>query len=59
MYLWAGFSVVVLIAILLFKEKMVHENNIDPLDIINKRYAEGEISKEEYLELQESLNSKQ
>jgi len=48
----------VLILILVFREKIEPDNNIDSLNILNKRYANGEITKDEYLEQKKSLNSK-
>lgn len=58
MIFWFGFGIVVLIVILVFKEKIEPDNNIDSLDILDKRYTNGEITKDEYLEQKESLNSK-
>jgi len=57
MYLWFGFSIVVLIGISLYKEKKESDNYDDSLDILDKRYANGDIMKEEYLEQKETLNS--
>lgn len=58
MIFWFGFSIVVLLVILLFKEKTEPDNNIDSLDILDKKYTYGEIIKDEYLEQKESLNLK-
>ncbi|MHB1106398.1 MAG: SHOCT domain-containing protein [Lutibacter sp.] len=56
MIFWFGFSIAVLIVILIFKEKIEPDNNIDSLDILDKKYTNGEITKDEYLEQKESLN---
>ena len=56
MIFWFGFSILVLIVILIFKEKIEPDNNIDSLDILDKKYTNGEITKDEYLEQKESLN---
>lgn len=58
MIFWFGCSIMVLILILVFREKIEPDNNIDSLNILNKRYANGEITKDEYLEQKKSLNSK-
>jgi len=56
MIFWFGCSIMVLILIFVFKEKKEPDNNIDSLNILVKRYTNGEITKDEYLEQKESLN---
>jgi len=58
MIFWIGCSIMVLILVLVFKEKIEPDDNIDSLDILNKRYTDGGITKDEYLEQKESLNLK-
>ena len=58
MIFWFGFSIMVLIMILIFKEKKEPDNNIDSLDILDKKYTNDEITKNEYLDQQEPLNLK-
>jgi hypothetical protein len=48
----------VLILILVLKEKIEPDNNIDSLNNLDKGYTNGEITKDKYLEQKESLNSK-
>lgn len=50
MIFWFGFSIMVLIMILIFKEKKEPDNNIDSLDILDKKYTNDEITKNEYLD---------
>ncbi len=58
MIFWFVCSIMVLILILVFKENIEPDNNIDSLDILDEKYTNSEITKDEYLEQNKSLNSK-
>lgn len=58
MIFWIACSIMVLILILVLKEKIEPDNNIDSLNNLDKGYTNGEITKDKYLEQKESLNSK-
>ncbi len=58
MIFWFVCSIMVLILILVFKENIEPDNNIDSLDILDEKYTNNEITKDEYLEQNKSLNSK-
>ncbi|SFZ94780.1 putative membrane protein [Flaviramulus basaltis] len=60
MYTWIIVLGVIVFAVILYAGK--NGNKIlkreRPLDILNRRYANGEITKEEYEERKQSINSK-
>ncbi|MCF6182767.1 hypothetical protein [Lutibacter sp.] len=58
MIFWFICSIMVLILILVFKENIEPNNNIDTLDILDKRYTNSEITKDEYLEQKKAINLK-
>jgi putative membrane protein len=60
MYTWVIVFGVIALGIILYARK--NRNNIlkkeSPLDILNRRFANGEISKEEYQKSKKNINSK-
>lgn len=60
MFFWAALFVVgtVLAVRFLKSDTTVNSETNDPLDIIKKRYAKGEITKEQFVEMKKDLSVK-
>ena len=60
MYAWIIVLVVIVLGILLYTKKNKNKTlkRETPLEILNRRYAMGEIKKEEYEEQKRIINSK-
>jgi putative membrane protein len=59
MFFWAVIVVGVLLALRSMADsKRVDNPKVDPMDIIKERYAKGEVTKEQFLELKKDLSSR-
>lgn len=60
MWWWVVIPVIIVLALFLFKGRGLAQNktNKTSMDILDNRFAQGEISKEEYEEQKRTLNSK-
>ena len=60
MWWWILIPVVLLLGIFLYngRNSQNNEKRENPIDILDNRFAKGEISKEEYEEQKRTLNSK-
>jgi len=58
MYSWIIVAVLLIIGIWFYKTEKISNRSDSANDILDKRYSNGEISKEEYMEQKNTLNQK-
>lgn len=58
MYSWIIVAVLLVIGIWFYKTAKISNRSDSANDILDKRYSNGEISKEEYMEQKDTLNQK-
>ena len=57
MYLWIIIVLILLIGMRRYKGRKISENGENTIYILDEKYINGKISKEEYLKQKETLNS--
>ncbi len=60
MWWWILIPIILILAIFLFRGRSLRSSKSkeNPMDILDNRFAKGEISKDEYKEQKRSINSK-
>lgn len=55
LFFWVIFAIVIFLVVSSFKNNKEVSKNDDALEILRSRFAKGEITKEEYLSIKETL----